>query len=91
MNEKIFITCIELNSMNVTNKFEEIIKHWGECKKLMTNVYAIKRPFSETSEDVKNLISSILGEECILFIMKSSIDASWFLDEDVDNWIKTNI
>lgn len=77
--------------MNVTNKFEEIIQHWGECKKLMTNVYAIKRPFSETSEDVKNLISSILGEECILFIMKSSIDASWFLDEDVDNWIKTNI
>lgn len=91
MNEKIFIVCIELNNRSITNRFEDSMQNWGECKKLMTNVYAIKRPFNETSIDVKNLIDSILGCECVSFIMKSSIDASWFLDVATNDWLKGNI
>lgn len=91
-NDKVFIVCAELNSKNAKEKFEEILKsiHMGNFTNIMEGVYAIKTPFSRTSENLRQEILAKFNGG-ILLIMKSSVDTAWRTSPEVDKWLKENI
>lgn len=88
MNEKVFIICIELNNKVSIIKFESLLNQLGPWKMVIPNVYVIRRDYSLTSEVIRQEIFGKFTNQCKLFIMKSSIDASWNLTTDVDSWLK---
>ncbi len=91
MNDKVFIICVELNSLHSITTFENMLRFLGNYQKILPNIYAIKRSQSETSTSLKNYILQRFSNNCQIFIIKSSIDASWNLPINIDSWLKTNI
>lgn len=91
MNDKVFIVCVEINKQSLRTKFENTIIGKGNPRKIMENVYAITTPYSFNSEQVRNQINAIFLDDCNVFVMKASIDASWRLDVMTDGWLRSNI
>lgn len=91
MNDKVFIVCIEINKQSLRNRFETTIIGNGSPQKIMENVYAITTPYSYNSEQIRNQVNSIFMDECNVFVMKASVDASWRLDVTTDSWLRSNI
>lgn len=91
-NDKVFIVCVELNSKNAKEKFEEVLKsiHMGNFTNIMDGVYAIKVPFMRTSESLRGEILTKF-DSGILLIMKSSVDTAWRASFESDKWLKENI
>lgn len=92
MNEKVFIVCINLNSMVATRTFEgglsNICKSW---KKLMERVYLLSVQGSEISSLMMRDRIGPLSSGCDSFIMRTSVDASWKLPISLDAWIMQNL
>lgn len=91
MNDKVFIVCIEINKQSLRNRFETTIIGNGSPQKIMENVYAITTPYSYNSEQIRNQVNSIFMDDCNVFVMKASVDASWRLDVTTDSWLRSNI
>lgn len=92
MNDKTFIVCIELNTKNAISKFEKANIGMGNPVKIIDNVYAIKAPYMVTSRMIFDQIFSAMNNtDFNIFIMKSSIDATWKLPSSLDNWLQMNI
>lgn len=91
MNEKVFIICIELNSNNFKNKFENIIKKIGNFINIIEGVYAIRVPYSRTSEEIRKHITEQLQGQYSIFVMKSNVDAAWRLLSNSGTWLNSYI
>lgn len=91
MNEKVFLVCIELNNRRNIYAFESLGIFLGKPKKIMENVYAVRTNYTTTSTNVREAIFSKLGSDFNIFVMKTSIDASWRLSSELDGWLTTNI
>lgn len=91
MNDKVFIICVEINKQSLRTKFESTVIGKGNPKLIMENVYAVITPYSFNSEQVRNHVNAIFMDNCNVFVMKASIDASWRLDISTDNWLRSNI
>lgn len=91
MNDKVFLVAVELNSISAIQQFEKALSSIGEWKKLVSNVYVLKQTFARMSDNVRMHITREFGNDLRIFIMKTSLDASWNLDFSVDNWLKSNI
>lgn len=91
MNDKVFIVCIEINKQSLRLRFENAVIGKGNPQKIMENVYAVITPYSFNSEQVRNQVNSIFMDNCNVFVMKASIDASWRLDVTTDRWLRSNI
>lgn len=92
MYKKVFIVCIDLNSMFAARNFESSLSTiTSEWKKLMERVYLVSVTGEIfDSESLRNRIGQISGN-CDMFIMKTSMDASWRLPSSLDNWIMQNL
>lgn len=92
MNDKVFIICIELNNKNAVAQFEKTIKGISSsCIKVTENAYAIRVSYYYTSEKLRDIVLTKMGGDCILFVMKSSIDAAWRINGEADIWLKSYI
>lgn len=91
MNDKVFIVGIELNNISAYERFEKNNFGMGLPLKIVPGLYCVKTPFDRNSEQLRNTISGIFAGQCRVFVMKSSIDASWRLPMDVDSWLKSNL
>lgn len=91
MNFKVFIICVELNNKRAIDKFESSLRQLGEWKIIVPGTYALKQDFSKTSDQLKSMLLSKITPDHKLFIMKSSVDASWVLTADIDQWLKLNL
>ncbi|HAB41853.1 MAG TPA: hypothetical protein DCE24_08360 [Porphyromonadaceae bacterium] len=92
MNEKLFILCIELNSKRFIQKFENLTLGIHKPIKIIDNVYFVRFPYMATSAQVREALFGQMGStDFNVFIMKSSIDASWRLSGELDNWLAQNI
>ncbi len=91
MNDKVFIVCVEINRQILRERFEHTMIGNGTPKKIMDNVYALTTPFSFKSEQIRDRINAIFSNECEVFVMKASVDASWRLDVSIGNWLRSNI
>lgn len=89
MNNKVFIVVAELNKISSVKEFENQLGFLGEWVKVTNGVYFLKEPFDRTSE---NIIENMLMTERIkIFVMKTSLDAAWYLENSLDEWLKKNI
>lgn len=92
MNDKIFILYIELNSRSVMQKFEGLTLGYAKPKKIMDNVYGIRASYMVTSKQLRDQLFNQMGtSDFNVFIMRSSVDASWRLPGNVDEWLSSNI
>ena len=91
MNDKVFIICIELNNIRAIETFENLLSSMGIWINITLNTYAIKQDSSVTSNNLKMTILNELSRDCRVFVMKTSIDASWNLPANIDGWVKSYI
>lgn len=92
MNDKIFIISIELNSKAAVAQFEKVMNGCSSTYvKIMENTYAVRVSSSYTSEAIRDIVLNKMGGDCILFVMRSSIDAAWRIADTSDGWLKTYI
>lgn len=93
MNDKTFIVCIELNTLALREKFElGGFGNYSPIVKVMDNVYLLRAGYNCTSSMLRDSIISYLGTQDInIFVMKSSIDASWRLSSSLDITLKNII
>lgn len=92
MNEKIFIVCVELNSIASKNKLEQVLSNISSTKtKIVDGVYAIRVSQILNSSQIRDNILKLIGGQFEIFVTKSSIDASWRLPSDVAGWLNANI
>lgn len=92
MNDKVFIICIELNNKNAVAQFENVIRGCSSTYvKIMENTYAVRVSSSYTSEAIRDIVLDKMGGDCVLFVMRSSIDAAWRIIDAADGWLKTCI
>ena len=92
MNDKVFIICIELNNKNAVAQFENVIRGYSSTYvKIMENTYAVRVSSSYTSEAIRDIVLDKMGGDCILFVMRSSIDAAWMIVDSADGRLKTCI
>lgn len=91
MNFKVFVICIELNNKNSMERFESALRQLGEWKVIVPGTYAVKQNFYVTSDSLKTTLLSKISADHKLFVMKSSLDASWVLAADIDSWLKVNL
>lgn len=93
MNYKVFIIGIELNSLQAKNNFECFLNSLGGgWKNLSDGCYIVKPTIPiQSSLDLKNRIPQSFYANGQLFVMRTSIDASWSTRTDVNNWLSTNL
>lgn len=91
MNNKVFIICVTIDRQVLRYRFENTIIGTEKPKRIMENVYALVAPYSFTSEQVRNTVNVIFNNDCDVFVMKTSIDASWRLEACTDNWLRSNL
>ena len=92
MNDKVFIICIELNNKNAISRFESALSGISTSHiKVMENTYAIRVQPSYNSDMIRDILLSKMGSNCILFVMRSSIDAAWRINGSADSWLKSYI
>lgn len=92
MNEKVFIICIELNNKNAVSRFESTLSSFSMSHiKVTENTYAIRVQPSYNSDMIRDILLSKMGGDCILFVMRSSIDAAWRINGSADFWLKSYI
>ena len=94
MNKKVFIICAELNNLRMIEAFKASIRTGGESKELVEGVYAFKADdIDMNSEKLLKMIKEKLPDASSvkLFIMKTSLDAAWFLSPNLNNWLQNNI
>jgi hypothetical protein len=92
MNYKVFIIGIELNRVSIKQGFEMALMGIGEWKRLLDGLYIIKPRFPiNSSEELKNRIPHQYRQDGQIFIMRTSIDASWNVDAGVDMWLRINL
>ena len=85
MNDKIFIISIELNSKAAVAQFEKVMNGCSSTYvKIMENTYAV-------SEAIRDIVLNKMGGDCILFVMRSSIDTAWRINSSADGWLKSHI
>ena len=59
--------------------------------KIMENTYAVRVSSSYTSEAIRDIVLNKMGGDCILFVMRSSIDTAWRINSSADGWLKSHI
>lgn len=89
MNDKVFIVAVELNKISSVKKFEEELGFLGMWIKATNGVYFLKTPFDYTSESIIEKI--FMNERIKIFVMRTSLDAAWNLENSLDEWLKKNI
>lgn len=92
MNDKIFIISIELNSKAAVAQFEKVMNGCSSTYvKIMETTYAVRVSSSYTSEAIRDIVLNKMGGDCILFVMRSSIDTAWRINSSADGWLKSHI
>ena len=92
MNYKVFVIGIELNSLQSKNNFESYLSSLGEWKKISDGCYIVKpKPLIQSSMELRNRIPPSLYMDGQLFVMRTSIDASWSVRGDVSGWLSINL
>lgn len=92
MNYKVFIIGIELNSVVSKNNFESFLTATGSWKKVSDGFYIIKPIFSiESSLVLRDRIPRSIYQTGQLFVMRTSIDASWNVDANINAWLSANL
>ena len=91
MNYKSYVVCIELNTNAAVERFENMRSAVvnNNLLKIMDNVYILQTSYMVTSSQLRDSIISYMGSQNFnLFIMKSSIDASWRISSNIDMRLK---
>lgn len=91
MNYKSYVVCIELNTKAAVERFENMRSAVvnNNLLKIMDNVYILQTSYMVTSSQLRDSIISYMGSQNFnLFIMKSSIDASWRISSNIDMRLK---
>lgn len=91
MNEKVFIVCVELNNNVAKQQFEGAIGTLGSWTNIMTGVYAVQCNAEKKSDEVRSILSTALFSQGKIFVIKSSIDAAWSLDQEAASWLMGHI
>lgn len=92
MNYKVFVIGIELNSLVAKNEFESFLNSIGEWKRISDGFYIVKPTFpTDSSLDLKNIIPYNIYQNGQIFVMRTSIDASWNVYGNIDGWLSANL
>lgn len=86
------MVCAELNKISIVNDFEMRLRTEGEVKKITDGTYLlIANNINIKSSDIVNQLSAWVSMDIRLFVMRTSIDAAWALEPELDGWLSMNL
>ncbi len=91
MNDKIFIVCIELNTKSAIMRFENSLIGKDMPFKIIEGTYGIRADYTATSSMIRDIITSIFGNQCVTMVLKAGLDVSWKLLPEAEAWMKENL
>lgn len=86
------MVCAELNKISIVNDFEMRLRAEGDVKKITDGTYLlIANNINIKSSDIVNQLSAWVSMDIRLFVMRTSIDAAWALEPELDGWLSMNL
>lgn len=84
--------CAELNKISIVNDFEMRLRAEGEVKKITDGTYLlVANNINIKSSDIVKKLSTRASVDIRLFVMRTSIDAAWALEPELDRWLSMNL
>lgn len=91
MNERIFVVCLEINTIKAKKEIEKRLALIGDWVEVLEHVYVVKSANPFLDSDMVRMQLQTPSPNGKMFVMKTSIDAAWATSPSVDAWLKTNI
>lgn len=93
MNRKFYLVCVQIPTKMTKQEFELLLHMTGEYIVLMENVYLlIDKKGEYNSETLRDKLSKTVHSGGIkIFVMKTSLDAAWLLEPEINGRLTMTI